>query len=219
MTSLEEKRIIVIKLHKEGGTIRQIAEKVHMSFRDIKKIIDETYPKIRELSPETKALKLFSKGMSLMNVITKLDIPFDLAEKVEQQYLRMQKREKLAQLYNENEDYISLIMEIARLIKEQNLTIEEIDTIVQFRRQIPILQRKVNLLISEIIAKEKEKAISFSENSRLKIMNNNSINALNEIQYQYTEKQRNIQELISTELHLKKIIHIDREIVTRLRQR
>ena len=69
------------------------------------------------------------------------------------------------------------------------------------------------------IAREKEKAILFSENSRLKIMNNNSINALNEIQYQYTEKQRNIQELISTELHLKKIIQIDREIVTRLRQR
>ena len=39
-----EKEKMVIDLHKEGKTIRDIAKKVHMSFRDIARII-KTYEK------------------------------------------------------------------------------------------------------------------------------------------------------------------------------
>lgn len=42
-----EKEKKVIGLHKEGKTIRQIAPEVHMSFRDISKIIKRYNKKLR----------------------------------------------------------------------------------------------------------------------------------------------------------------------------
>jgi DNA-directed RNA polymerase sigma subunit (sigma70/sigma32) len=42
-----EKEKRAIELHKEGKTIREIAPEVHMSFRDISKIIKSCEKKIR----------------------------------------------------------------------------------------------------------------------------------------------------------------------------
>jgi hypothetical protein len=213
MMSLEEKRKIVIKLHKEGATIRQIAEKVHMSFRDIKKIIDETYPKIRELIPETKALKLFSEGKSLMNVITKLDIPFDLAEKVERQYLRMLKKNKLAQLFSEDQEKFTLIFEICDLIRDKSLTREEINDIVDYSRQIQNLQSKCNLIIDQIIVKENNNHALRIQNFRIKQLNDTLVNRNNQLEYEIREKQSAIQQLIASELQLQGIIAAEKEAI------
>jgi hypothetical protein len=66
-----DKEHLVIKLHQEGKTIRDIASAAHMSFGDISKIInridgrdneDGVEAKIENKSRETKALWLFSNG-------------------------------------------------------------------------------------------------------------------------------------------------------------
>jgi hypothetical protein len=71
----EEREEYVIRLYKEGRTVREIAELVHMSFRDIGAITnkvklqserergyaaEDTQPK----SPESRAFKMFSEGKS-----------------------------------------------------------------------------------------------------------------------------------------------------------
>jgi transposase len=58
--NLEEKKNLVIQLHKEGKTQREIAKNAHMSVRDISKIIRK-FEGIseEEKSVETKALDLF----------------------------------------------------------------------------------------------------------------------------------------------------------------
>lgn len=86
-----EKEKRVIELHKQGRTIRQITPEVHMSFRDISKIIkahdkkvsfelkkENTTPssqKIKKPSISTQAYKLFSDGKKLTNVAIELEIP------------------------------------------------------------------------------------------------------------------------------------------------
>jgi hypothetical protein len=213
MISLEEKRRLVIKLHLEGATIRQIAKEVHMSFRDIKKIIDEIDPKKRELSPETRALKLFLEGKSIMDVITKLDIPFDQAEKVEQQCLRVQKKNKLAQLFSEDEEKFALIFEICNLIREKTLTSEEIHNIIDYSRQISNLQSKFNLIINEVIAQENNNHALRIQNFRLKKLNDSLVNSNNQLEYEIREKQSAIQQLISSELQIQGIIAAEKEAI------
>ena len=50
--NLEEKKILVIQLHREGKTQREIAQIAHMSIRDISKIIRKI-----ECIPEEKSVE------------------------------------------------------------------------------------------------------------------------------------------------------------------
>ena len=72
-----------------------------MSYRDISKIIQEYDPKKRKLSPRTMALNLFAEGKTILEVITALDMPYEEARIVEGQYLAIQNRSKLSQLYDQ----------------------------------------------------------------------------------------------------------------------
>jgi DNA-directed RNA polymerase specialized sigma subunit len=60
--NLEEKKNLVIQLHKEGKTQREIAQVTHMSVRDISRIIRKQDRIAEEKSVETKALDLFCRG-------------------------------------------------------------------------------------------------------------------------------------------------------------
>ena len=79
----QEKEQLVIKLHQEDKTIRQIASVAHLSFFDIGSIIrkidgqdnDSVESKaLEEKSVETKALSLFSSGKKPIDVAVELDI-------------------------------------------------------------------------------------------------------------------------------------------------
>ena len=84
----EEKEDYVIRLYKGGNSIIQIAELVHMSFRDIGAITNKV--KLQEdcergfitvdsepKSKESQAFKLFSEGKSPIDVAIALDEPGD----------------------------------------------------------------------------------------------------------------------------------------------
>ena len=84
----EQKEQYVIQLWKEGKTIREIAELVHMSFRDIGAITNkvkleaagergqlEEDGDIKSKSKTTQAIKLFSEGKSPVEVAIALDLP------------------------------------------------------------------------------------------------------------------------------------------------
>jgi transcriptional regulator len=69
--NLEEKKNLVIQLHKEGKTQREIAQVAHMSIRDISKIIR----KLEGIqSEETQALDLFYQGKKPIEVAVELNL-------------------------------------------------------------------------------------------------------------------------------------------------
>src|SRR5918992_902825 len=97
-----EKEERVIELHKQGKTIRHIAPEVHMSFRDISKIIkaydkktrleskkqeNNQTPTTKKLSLSSQAFTLFKEGKKLDEVKVLLDIPFKKAKAFWKQYL------------------------------------------------------------------------------------------------------------------------------------
>ena len=72
--NLEEKKNLVLQLHKEGKTQREIAQIAHMSVRDISKIIRKIEGIPEEKSIETQALDLFYQGKKPIEVAVALNL-------------------------------------------------------------------------------------------------------------------------------------------------
>ena len=76
-----DKEQLIIKLHREGKTIREIASIVHKSFSDIKKIISKVDgPANNDLSNKSKptqALYLFEQSKKPIDIAIELDIAYD----------------------------------------------------------------------------------------------------------------------------------------------
>jgi transposase len=77
-----EKKKLVVKLHRQGRTIREIAHTVHISFSDIGKIIRMINDQnnndgidLKDKSIETRAIYLFSIGKTPLENAIELNLP------------------------------------------------------------------------------------------------------------------------------------------------
>ena len=90
-----QKKVLVIELYKQGKTRRQIAETVHMSFKDIADLVNEYIGEDkqvnkREKSKDSRAFELFLQGKQSVEVAIELDMPADKVEELHVQYWRLQ---------------------------------------------------------------------------------------------------------------------------------
>jgi hypothetical protein len=81
-------------------TRRQIAETVHMSFKNIADIINEytgesTSANKPEKSKDARAFELFLQGKQSVEVAIELDMPADQVEELQVQYWRLSKLDNL----------------------------------------------------------------------------------------------------------------------------
>jgi hypothetical protein len=87
-----QKKALVIEFFKQGRTRRQIAEIVHMSFKDIADIINEYTGENDkqvdkpEKSKDSRAFELFLQGKQSVEVAIELDMPADNVEELRIQY-------------------------------------------------------------------------------------------------------------------------------------
>ena len=103
----KEKEELVVKLHQENMTIRQIAEKVHMSFKDIGAIIrrvdgradNDADTNISNKSKATQALYLFEHDKKPIEVAIDLDISAREIEDILQEYWVLNQLDELALVY------------------------------------------------------------------------------------------------------------------------
>jgi hypothetical protein len=167
----QEKEDYVIRLYKEGNSIRQIAELVHMSFRDIGAItnkvklqadhergyaVEDTQPK----SPEANAFKLFSEGKSPIDVAIALDEPGDRVRYMYREYWELTGRYKLAQIYDGARYDLPELLRLDKIVKDLGMDGHDIKNIFELAKhnQLERLQWKVGYLRNEINMLEQEKA-------------------------------------------------------------
>jgi hypothetical protein len=82
-----QKKALMIELYKQGKTRRQIAETVHMSFKDIADTINEYIGENKpEKSKDARAFELFLQGKQSVEVTIELDMPADKVEELHVQY-------------------------------------------------------------------------------------------------------------------------------------
>jgi hypothetical protein len=178
----EEREEYVIQLYKEGKSIRQIAELVHMSFRDIgtvtkkvKLLADrergytddeiDTEPK----SKEAQAFKLFSEGKSPIQVAIALDLDAGVVRAIYRDYWDLSGRYKLAQIYDEARYDLYYLLRLHWVLK--GVGMEERDLIKMFElakhNQLELLQGKVEYLRYEVNMLESQKAKATNDILRL----------------------------------------------------
>jgi hypothetical protein len=134
-----EKSDLVIKLHKEGKTYREIAHIAHVLPRDIKSILKEYERKknleakteenntvnqktTKKLSLSSQAFKLFKENKKPIDVAIELDIPFVKAKKFWAEFLNLERMSECYDLYTEHSYEIPTLLSIATFMKRNNIS-------------------------------------------------------------------------------------------------
>jgi hypothetical protein len=166
----EEREEYVVQLYKEGKGVRDIAELVHMSFRDIGVITNKaklqaerergynnivTEPK----SPESQAFKLFSEDKSPIEVAIRLDLAADRVRAIYLDYWELTGRYELAQIYDEAKYCLPGLLRLHKIVKDLGLGESEIIKVLELAKhnELERLQWKVEYLRNEIDMLEMEK--------------------------------------------------------------
>jgi RNA processing factor Prp31 len=188
LLSRKEKEKLVIKLAKEGKTYREIAKIVHMSLKDICKIInketgdddpsqqeiekqleDEKQKKWKSLSPYAKAFQMFKDKKPLEDVAIELDLKSNAVLDFYNEYLKLTKMDTLVKIYKELGQDFPLFIHLYKRTKEEGLTKKEITEILQYKNKLKDLCYELDLYHKRI-----------SELKSMKLVLEQEINSLQE---------------------------------------
>jgi hypothetical protein len=178
-----QKKALVIEFYKQGKTRRQIAETVHMSFKDIADIINEYTGEDKkqvnkpEKSKDARAFELFLQGKQSVEVAIELDMPADQVEELRVQYWRLSKLDDLEELYYEAGYSLPLLLHLHDILKDSRITKDkDIRELIELGNHgLPDIRNRFEELLNQVTALENEKAALNTEilelrNSIIQIM-------------------------------------------------
>ena len=148
--NLEEKKNLVIQLHKEGKTQREIAQVARMSVRDISKIIRKLEGIPEEKSIETQALDLFHQGKKPIEVAVELNLNAQKTSKLYKDYLKLEGFHKLVSLYEEINHNLSLFLKFYYIIIQNNVKPNEIVNLVKNSNELTNLKTAIQIKRNEL---------------------------------------------------------------------
>jgi hypothetical protein len=140
-----EKEKKVIELYKEGRTIREISQIVHMAFRDIGKIIkkyEEDTDENKNLQKKIaiEALTLFNQGKKPIEVAISLELDCEQTEKIYQEYWRLNNLHIVYSIYKELKEKISDLIDVYYKFKRENRSPEEITKLIEILQEVSDLE-------------------------------------------------------------------------------
>jgi hypothetical protein len=178
-----QKKALVIALYKQGKTRRQIAEIVHMSFKDIADIINDHTGDSEVNQPvkskDARAFELFLQGKQSVEVAIELDMPADKVEELHVQYWRLSKLDDLEILYHEAKYSLSLLLQLHDILKDNRITKDkDIRELIELAKYgLPDIRNRFEEMLNQVSVLEKEKVALNTEILGLR----NSIYTKNEI--------------------------------------
>ena len=159
-----QKKALVIELYNQGKTRRQIAEIVHMSFKDIADIINEyTGEDITvnkpEKSKDSRAFELFLQGKQSVEVAIELDMPADQVEELHIQYWRLSNLDNLEIMYYETKYSLPMLLQLHNILKEMRITKDRdiCELIELVHHGLPDIRDRFEVLLNQVEALENEK--------------------------------------------------------------
>jgi hypothetical protein len=179
-----QKKALVIELYKQGKTRRQIAEVVHMSFKDIADIINEYTGEDKQVNKPEKpkdscAFELFLQGKQSVEVAIELDMPAEKVEDLHVQYWRLLNLDNLEIMYYETKYSLPMLLQLHNKLKEKRImNNKDICELIDLAKHgLPDIRIRFEWLLNEVAALENEKATLNTEILGLR----NSIYSNNEI--------------------------------------
>ena len=144
--NLEEKKNLVIQLHQDGKSQREIAKSAHMSVRDISKIIRKIEGILaEEKSIETQALDLFYQGKKPLEVAVDLNLNASKISKLYKDYLKLEGFHKSVSVYDEINGNLSLFLKLYYTIIQNNVKPNEIVNIVKNSNELTNLKFAISM--------------------------------------------------------------------------
>jgi hypothetical protein len=152
-----QKKELVIKLHEDGKTYREIMKAGKISPRDIGIILRE-YHKEPEPEPprsnRAKAFDLFREGKDTIEVLTRLDLEYNEVKVYYGEYLTLKNLTDFINFYTEHKHILPFLLNIIEKMKRYGLLEEDVYTLINNLNQIKTfnitknqLQHEVNCLI------------------------------------------------------------------------
>ena len=148
--NLKEKKNLVIQLHQEGKTQREIAQVAHMSVRDISKIIRKIEGIAEEKSIETQALDLFQQDKKPIEVAVTLNLNAQKTSKLYKDYLKLEGFHKLVSIYDEINDNLSLFLKLYYIIIQNNIKPNDIVNLVKNSNELANLKTVIQIKRNEL---------------------------------------------------------------------
>jgi hypothetical protein len=162
LLSRKEKERLVINLANEGKTTREIAKAVHISLKDIGKIIrkvtgDEESPaekekeeekkqkRLKSLSPYARSFQMFKDKKSLADVAIELDIKTAAVLDFYGDYLRLLRMNHLVGIYQDLKDDFPVFFHLYRRIKKEGLNKQDITKLLENQNKLVELDECVRL--------------------------------------------------------------------------
>lgn len=156
-----EKEQLVIRLHQEGKTVREIASAAHMSFSDISNIIGKVDGrtndiKISNKSKASQALFLFKSGKKPIDVARELDLSVNEVHDLQQEFWALNQLGELALIYYEIRNYLDLFLTLFHTLKKnKSITQKDIGRLLRYAvYDLPTLENKIQSLTSDAIDME-----------------------------------------------------------------
>jgi transcriptional regulator len=203
-----EKENLVLKLYRQGKTIREIAQIVHMSFRDISSIIRretgeaEQKDRIR-LSKSAQALRLFEQGYTPVDVAVKLDIDTGEIGRIYKEYWNLKGLYNLLQVYEELKGEISSILKLYQLTKKEGMGPEQVVNLLKIAAELPNLESRYKVIRSNIFALERREESLENRLYQLNRYEEISATRLESLQTEENKRRHTIDQLESSEAYCK----------------
>ena len=169
-----DKEQLVIELHSQGKTIRQIAAAAHLSFSDIGTIIrredghdkdDDIETKDLKNKTKTTALHLFKSGKKPIDVAIELDISANEMEDMLQEYWVLNQLDELALVYLEVKTFLPSYLKLFHCLKKDKMLSEKqiSDVLGYVGNDLPQLTDRVQSLTNAVINLEDQKRNSMNK--------------------------------------------------------
>jgi hypothetical protein len=166
VSNKQEKEELVIRLHKEGKTIREIAHIVHLSFTDIGKIIRKLNGQnnndgidLKDKSNETRAIYLFSIGKSPLEVAIELNMSASEVHNMQEEFWALNQLHDLAFAYGEIKNFLPSFLKLFHSLREYGMLNEEY--LINFLKyagvELPEFTYRIQQLANEVIDLESKK--------------------------------------------------------------
>jgi hypothetical protein len=195
MVSSSEIEEMIVQLHRDGRTIREISKIVHKNFSYLGAVLRKRLPDeydnndSEKSSLETQALKLFYKGKSPAYVAIKLAMKPEDVNKLYLQYLQLEGLGSLVNIHHELGDSLPSYVQSYKKISQSGMSINRVIGVIQNQDRIPEIEKQYNELRQNVQSLCDIKFAVTGEINRLKNQILPLQNYLDSLNYRYRRSQ------------------------------
>lgn len=149
----KQKKELVIKMHEDGKTYRDMTKAARLSPRDISIILREHYKEPEPEKPKSnraKAFLMFTEGKDTIEVLQTLDLDYNEVRGYYGEYLTLKNMTEFIDFYRKNQRFIPFLLEVVEKLKHRELFDTEVDILIGYLSQLHYFDSMKDQLQHEI---------------------------------------------------------------------